>query len=258
VISGIEAINICTGLVSDDRLLTKGNEVFGRNCYGAGDAMRIGEGTSAVLRGRQVAYEILDALHCEYDYNAYLAVSKEYIDSQQRPVRVLEQPILPPLERRDRPFVLIDCLYGFACNPCAFACPFGAISKSSTSSVPYLDFEKCVGCMQCISQCPGLAVFGYDLQQKLLYLPCEHDVKEGEDVILVNNDGAQCGEGRIEKVLLKPTKTHVVKIRVSSVGEEDLLLRERVTVPGAADLRTARQTGRIGNIRLPLRRREAR
>ena len=27
--------------------------------YGAGDAIRIGEGTSAVLRGKQVAYEIL-------------------------------------------------------------------------------------------------------------------------------------------------------------------------------------------------------
>ena len=60
IIDGIDAINICTGLVPDDQLLIKGNEIFGRRCYGAGDAIRIGEGTSAVLRGKQVAYEILE------------------------------------------------------------------------------------------------------------------------------------------------------------------------------------------------------
>ncbi|HRY99854.1 MAG TPA: FAD-dependent oxidoreductase, partial [Bacteroidales bacterium] len=83
VIRDIDAINICTGLVSDDQLLIKGNEVFGRRCYGAGDAIRIGEGTSAVLRGKQVAYEIMQEMGRSYDYDAFLNLSKEYIDSQQ-------------------------------------------------------------------------------------------------------------------------------------------------------------------------------
>lgn len=52
-IDGIDAINICTGLVQDDLLLRKGHEVYGRHCWGAGDAIRIGEGTSAVLRGNR-------------------------------------------------------------------------------------------------------------------------------------------------------------------------------------------------------------
>jgi len=81
IIDGIDTINICTGLVSDDQLLIKGNEVFGRNCYGAGDSIRIGEGTSAVLRGKQVAFEILQALDIKYNYDEFLAISKEYIDS---------------------------------------------------------------------------------------------------------------------------------------------------------------------------------
>ncbi|NMD00316.1 MAG: FAD-dependent oxidoreductase, partial [Bacteroidales bacterium] len=92
VIDGIDAINICTGLVPDDQLLIKGNEVFGRLCYGVGDAIRIGEGTSAVLRGKQAAFEVLEALGKRYSYNQYLEISKEYIDSQQHPVKVLEKP----------------------------------------------------------------------------------------------------------------------------------------------------------------------
>src|SRR6056297_2011120 len=146
VIDGIDAINICTGLVSDDVLLIKGKEIFGRDCHGAGDAIRIGEGTSAVLRGKQAAYEIIDELGLRYDYDEYLKISKEYIDSQQHPVKVLDKPYMPSPERqKEKPFVIIDCLYGFACNPCAFSCPHGAITKSSTSTVPEIDFDNCIG-----------------------------------------------------------------------------------------------------------------
>ncbi|MFH2096384.1 MAG: FAD-dependent oxidoreductase, partial [Bacteroidota bacterium] len=147
VISGIDAINICTGLVPDDQLLIKGREVFGINCHGVGDAIRIGEGTSAVLRGKQAAFEILQQMGVRSDYDEYLHISKEYIDSQQHPVRVIEQPYFPDQARaEEKPFVLIDCLYGFACNPCEFACPQHAITKTSTSTVPDIDYEKCTGC----------------------------------------------------------------------------------------------------------------
>lgn len=149
VIKGIDAINICTGLISDNELLDKGKEVFGRNVHGAGDTIRIGEGTSAVLRGKQVAYQILDELNKSYDYDKYLKISKEYVDSQQEPVKEMDEPEMPSREHmHQRPFVLIDCLHGFACNPCAFACPFGAIIKSSTSTAPHINFDKCTGCMK--------------------------------------------------------------------------------------------------------------
>ena len=98
VIDDIDAINICTGLISDDQLLIKGNEVFGRSCYGAGDAIRIGEGTSAVLRGKQVAFEILQEMGARFNYDEYLALSKEYIDSQQHPIKSYQEPFLPSNE----------------------------------------------------------------------------------------------------------------------------------------------------------------
>ena len=224
VIDGIDAINICTGLVSDDQLLIKGKEVFGRLCYGAGDAIRIGEGTSAVLRGKQVACEILDEMEEKYNYDQYLSLSKEYIDSQQHPLRVLEEPQRPSASRMHaRPFVLIDCLHGFACNPCAFACPHGAITKTSSSTVPVTDFDKCTGCMQCVYQCPGLAIFGYNLKKNWLFLPVEYGVEEGAEVFLVNNNGKKLGTGRVEKVLKKENRTDVVRVLSHELSGEGLL-----------------------------------
>jgi len=217
IIEGIDAINICTGLVPDDQLLIKGNEVFGRACFGAGDAIRIGEGTSAVLRGKQVAFEIMQETGTRFDYNEFLAVSKEYIDSQQHPKKVIEAPFTPSTERMlAKPFVQIDCLYGFACNPCEFACPHDAITKTSTSTVPRIDFEKCIGCMDCVYQCPGLAIFGYHPAKNWLFLPIEYHVDEKSEVYLVDNQGSVIGEGIVEKILKKPNKTNIARVKASS------------------------------------------
>jgi len=223
IIEGIDAINICTGLMPDDVLLIKGREMFGRKCMGAGDAVRIGEGTSAVLRGKQVAYEILEGMGKTFSYTDFLLISKEYIDSQQHPHKVIDEPCLPEKERMQKPFVTIDCLYGFACNPCAFACPYGAITKSSTSTVPQIDFDKCVGCMDCVYQCPGLAIFGYNLPRNTFFLPIEFDLNEGEEVFLVDNNANILGEGIIQKILRKKNLTHVARVKSGEMKDEDKL-----------------------------------
>jgi len=223
IIDGIDAINICTGLVPDDQLLIKGNEIFGRNCYGAGDAIRIGEGTSAVVRGKQVAYEIIQAMAKPSNYDEYLATSKEYIDSQQHPKRVIDKPYMPDEERANqKPFVLIDCLYGFACNPCEFSCPHGAITKTSTSTVPHIDFEKCVGCMECVYQCPGLAIFGYNQKKDWLFLPIEYEAEVDSEVFLVDNNGTRLGEGVIEKILKKKNKTNIARVKATDIQNNNL------------------------------------
>ena len=212
IIEDIDCINICTGLIPDNQLFRKGVEIYGRHCHGVGDAVRIGEGTSAVLRGKQCAYEIQQDLGFRYNYNDYLAVSKEYIDSQQHPVKVINEPFRPTPERmKEKGFVQIDCLYGFACNPCSFACEYGAITKSSTSTVPRIDFDKCVGCMRCVYQCPGLAIFGYQFNKNWIFLPIEYKADEGADVFLVDNNGKKVGEGIIEKILKKDNKTNVAR-----------------------------------------------
>ena len=219
LIDGIDCINICTGLMPDNQLFVKGNAVFGRSCHGVGDSVRIGEGTSAVLRGRQCAYEILQNLGRRFNYDNYLQISKEYIDSQQHPVRILQEPAMPSAERAAAaPFVIMDCLYGFACNPCSFACKSGAITKSSTSTTPKIDYDKCIGCMQCVYQCPGLAIFGYDTRAGKLFLPIEYEVQEGSGVFLVDDNGRKVGEGVVEKIMLKPNKTNVARVKVAQLA----------------------------------------
>lgn len=221
IIDDIDIINICTGLIPDSQLLTKGREVFGYRVFGAGDAVRIGEGTSAVLCGRLAAYEVARDMGVRYDYNEYLDVSRQHIDSQQRPVRILDEAREPDAQRRKlRPYVVANCLYGFACNPCTFACPQGAISKLTTSGVPVVDYEKCVGCTQCVSRCPGLAIFGYDEKQGEAFLPVEYDVQEDTDVWLVDDNGNRVGEGIIRHLQKKPNKTDVacVKVQVADVS----------------------------------------
>ena len=218
VVSDIDIINICTGLTPDNQLLTKGRELYGHRVYGVGDAVRIGEGTSAVLRGKQAAYEIAQDLGIRYNYDDYLDISRQYIDSQQHPVRLLERPNLPTSERMAaKPFVQLDCLYGFACNPCTFSCPQGAISKPTTSSTPTVDYNKCIGCMACVNHCPGLAIFGYDLAKNWCFLPIEYEVQDGAEVFLVDNNGRKIGEGKVEKILHKDNKTNVARVFVAQV-----------------------------------------
>lgn len=225
IMEGIDVINICTGLIPDNQLWKKGKEVFGNHCFAAGDALRIGEGTSAVLKGRHTAMQIMMELGVKVNYDDYLLLSKEYIDSQQHPVKILEEPRLPSSERMEaRGFVLADCLYGFACNPCSFACPHGAISKSSTSTVPVIDYNRCIGCMECVYQCPGLAIFGYHIKKGVLFLPIEYGVEEGQEVFLVNNNGEKLGEGVIEKILSKPNKTHIARVKSLTIQGELLTL----------------------------------
>lgn len=222
-LDGIDCINICTGLLPDNQLLTKGNKVFGLSCHGVGDSVRIGEGTSAVLRGKQCAFEVMQNLGRRINYEAYLTISKEYIDSQQKPKRILEQPNKPDTKRmNEKPFVIMDCLYGFACNPCSFACKQGAITKSSTSVTPVLDYSKCIGCMECVYQCPGLAIFGYNIAKNTLFLPVEYEVKEGAEVFLIDNNGRKLGEGVVEKIMVKPNKTNVARVHSNTLTGEDL------------------------------------
>ena len=55
--------------------------------------------------------------------------------------------------------------------------------------------------MQCVSHCPGLAIFGYDTRKQNLFLPVEYEVEVGAEVWLVDDNGKKQGEGIIEKVL---------------------------------------------------------
>lgn len=154
-----------------------------------------------------------------------------------------------------RPFVIIDCLYSFACNPCQFACPHGAITKASPDTVPAIDYEKCTGCLSCVYQCPGLAIFGYNTVKNQLFLPVEYFVEEGSEVWLVDNNGKKIGEGVIEKVMMKPNRTNVARVRAITPEGNDIVsarIHRQGELSGTFDLHPCCHHGGKG-VCLPLR-----
>ena len=47
--------------------------------------------------------------------------------------------------------------------------------------------------MDCIYQCPGLAIFGYHLRKDWLFFPIEYNVDNDSDVYIVDKLVAQLG-----------------------------------------------------------------
>lgn len=100
--------------------------------------------------------------------------------------------------------IISDCKEGIPCNPCGESCSFGALYKETLTTPPTLIDEKCVGCKMCVANCPG---------QALYFLTCSGDEgtitfpyeylpypEVGLDVILLNGEGQEVGEGIVEKV----------------------------------------------------------
>jgi len=64
------------------------------------------------------------------------------------------------IEKRNKPYVLIECVEDIPCDPCETSCPTKAISVGdSIINLPAVDLDKCTGCGTCVVVCPGLAVF---------------------------------------------------------------------------------------------------
>jgi len=101
--------------------------------------------------------------------------SKGYLSMQE----LTESPSFPSKERLQKgPVAVIECTQAIPCNPCEKACPVGAIFVGkSLMHPPILNEELCIGCGQCISACPGLAIFSVDMtfndSNALIGLPYE-------------------------------------------------------------------------------------
>jgi glycine/D-amino acid oxidase-like deaminating enzyme/bacterioferritin-associated ferredoxin len=77
--------------------------------------------------------------------------------------------------------------------------------------------------MDCIYQCPGLAIFGYNFKKDWIFIPVEYAAEAGSSVILVDNNGIKLGMGTIDKILKKPNKTNIARVRAFDIHGEDLV-----------------------------------
>ena len=105
------------------------------------------------------------------------------------------------------PVAVIECVEEIPCNPCEDACPFGAIRVGEQiTALPRLIAEDCRGCRQCISACPGLAIFvvhtAYSDTEACVSMPYEFlpVPKIGETVAALDREGEPVCQGRAVRV----------------------------------------------------------
>jgi len=138
-------------------------------------------------------------------------------------VLTLEQlkSTLPPKERLEKgPVAIIECIQKIPCNPCVDACKFGTIKKKTLVDPPEVDYDRCIGCGECVSACPGLAIFVVDLNyskdEAMIMIPYEllPTPKKGEIYQALDREGKPVGEARVIATKMKKDRTLLVIIAV--------------------------------------------
>ncbi len=114
---------------------------------------------------------------------------------------------LPDDERLEEgPVVIIECVENIPCNPCVAACPKDAISMDEITDVPDIDFDECIGCGLCVTECPGLAIFvvdcSYSDEKCKITVPYEYIPvpEKGEKVKALDRKGHEIQEAEVTAV----------------------------------------------------------
>ncbi|WP_020612214.1 FAD-dependent oxidoreductase [Sediminispirochaeta bajacaliforniensis] len=169
----------------------------------AGDSAGVEEAATAIDEGRlaglSMAFDIKGA-HCGDEKmrdeirSRLKAFRNRKASSGKEKQNCSAAAVSPGLVR----YPVFECVENIACNPCADACPAGAITVETITSPPVVDYSRCTGCMRCLSVCPGQAVFMVDRRGSLTlaweYLPVP---SVGEKVILCGRSGEALGMGNI-------------------------------------------------------------
>ena len=217
------------------------------NIYVAGDSAGISEASSAMVEGRIAGLNIAESLDKKIDnydkkmrvlstqlYNLRKGTTGEKVQAGKLRLRGEERTIsmmkvrIPKIEiseerQKSRPYVIVECYQDIPCNPCEPSCKFDAIKiGSQITNLPVLDPEKCNGCMNCISLCPGLAIFGvdYSYNDKYAVLTIPYEMlplpEKGEFVFATDREGKIVMKSEVIRVIKSPfpNMTHKVSIAV--------------------------------------------
>ena len=129
------------------------------------------------------------------------------------------EEILPDKERRRlKGYAIIECFQEIPCDPCTKACPKGAIlPMSNINDKPEIDLDKCDGCGNCISQCPGLAIFAVKEMGRDAIVKIPHEFtapKVGKLAKVADRQGKRIGKFPVERVLKTKSRTNIVWLKV--------------------------------------------
>jgi len=196
-----DTLLIAVGLTPVDEL-KKQADVFGFRTYAAGDADIIAEASAAMFSGRITARQML----MDMDYDVEVPPEwNDLVEILRSKPGVAQKNISWPNDKEMYP--IIRCMQEIPCNPCTQACVLQSIKikESSMKGRPQFDGD-CLGCLHCVSICPGLAITlvdkNYDETKKTarLTIPWElpyGTVRLGEKITTTGLDGEIIGTGNI-------------------------------------------------------------
>jgi len=218
-----DTVLIAVGLDPVDEFYHKAKE-FGIPAFVAGDAKEVAEASAAIISGKIAGLKIARALGVEeaevpseWEKLAKVLAAKP---GKRVPSRLPSQ--------EEGVFPVIHCHEEIPCNPCASACPLGLIhiDPADIRKVPeYLGGREkaCIGCGRCVAVCPGLAItlvdYREDREWPTVTVPYElliDDVKVGDTVVAVDEEGVPLGEVEIVDIQATPRndRTVLLKLRV--------------------------------------------
>jgi len=254
-----DTVLIAVGLDPVDEF-THAARRFGLPVVAAGDAEEIAEASAAIfsgrIAGRQIALELgatdepvpeewartAEILKSRpgrtidrHDSHVEVRTSQEFHDSEtlrnysstNDEFRESETPNEP--SKAGLAFPVIHCAQEIPCNPCASVCPNGLIhiDESDIRKIPQHiagDTGKtCIGCMKCVTICPGLAITLLDARQDAaaptVTIPFEFgetEIRAGEPVVVMDVAGEVLGEVPVREVVRIPSNDRTALVKVEA------------------------------------------
>lgn len=195
----VDTLLIAVGLTPINELHDKFRE-FGIQSFTCGDAGEISEASAAIFSGKITGRRVARSLGYEVEIPAGWEDTEEVLRSD--PGKVYEFSI----EQNDlEKYPIIRCVQEIPCNPCVDSCPKGSIKIDDHTIMGLPHFQgECIGCMQCVTSCPALAVTlvlpSEEKKMSRVVIPYELSrdlISAGREVTTVDMDAEVVGRGEI-------------------------------------------------------------
>jgi len=195
----VDTLLIAVGLTPINELHDKFRE-FGIQSFTCGDAGEISEASAAIFSGKITGRRVARSLGYEVEIPSGWEETEKVLRSD--PGKVYEFRI----EQNDlEKYPIIRCVQEIPCNPCVDSCPKGSIKIDDHTIMGLPHFEgECIGCMQCVTSCPALAVTlvlpSEKKKMSRVVIPYELSrdlISAGREVTTVDMDAEVVGGGEI-------------------------------------------------------------
>ncbi len=201
----VDTVLVAVGLSSVNELYQEAQRL-GLRAYAAGDAREIAEASAAMFSGKIAARSILKDLGEPVEVPAAWLALRATLSSHPGPV-LGAYPV--PAEAKVYP--VIRCAQEIPCNPCTEVCVKDSITipEGNLLGRPRLTGD-CVGCLQCVVVCPGLAISLVDRRydggraRARVTVPWEMPdggPRAGDEVPTTGAEGEPVGTGTVVRVL---------------------------------------------------------